>query len=120
MFYLSMYLVTYFLLLFIYCFFFQKQPPKCSVKKAVLENFIIFTRKYRAFLIQWQAFRHATLSKIDSNAGVSLRISQIFKNICSEKYLRTTADSDFSQEINVALLHIIYSVFPCFHPFTRS
>ena len=45
MFYVFMYLVTYLLLLFTYCFFFQKQPPKCSIKKAVLENFTIFTGK---------------------------------------------------------------------------
>ena len=64
--------------------------------KKVLKNFAIFTGKqlcWSLFLIKLQAWRPATLFKIDSNTGVFLRILRIF--IYFEKHLRTAA-SDYS------------------------
>ena len=69
----------------------RRSHRRCSIKKAVHKNFAIFIGKclyWNLFLNRLQAFRLATLSKIDSNTGVIpvniakfLRTS-ILKNIC--------------------------------------
>ena len=63
----------------------QKQLQDAFYKKAVLKNFAIFTGKHLC------AIRPATLSKRDSNTGVSCEYSKIFKNICFEEHLRVAA-----------------------------
>ena len=63
---------------------------KCSMKKAVINNFAIFTGKHLCwsfFLIKLQPWRTGTLLKRDSNAGVFLRILHNFK----ENLLRRTS-----------------------------
>ena len=48
---------------------------RCSIEKAILKNFAIFTGKYMCWflpLIDLQALRHATLPKRESNPGVFL------------------------------------------------
>ena len=54
----------------------QKQLQDAFYKKVVLKNFAIFTGKHLC------AIRPATLSKRDSNTGVSCEYSKNFKNIC--------------------------------------
>ena len=123
MFYVSMYLVTYFLLLFTYCFLFQKQPPKCSVKKAVLENFTIFTGKYvcSSFSNTMAGLQACNFIKkrlqcrcFPANIAKFLRTS-VLKNTCDRQPILI-----FLRQYNVAVLYITYSVFSCLHPFTRS
>ena len=72
----------------------------CSIKKAGLENFAIWTEKPLSrsfFLIKLQAcnfisFNPATLSKTDSSTGVFLWILRKNKNISIEKHLRTVSE----------------------------
>ena len=57
---------------------------RCSIKKAVLNNFAIFTRKHLCrslFLIKWR-LQHRCFS---------LNIVKFLKNIYFEKHLQTTA-----------------------------
>ena len=75
---------------------YRSSHQRCSVEKAVLKNFAIFTGKHLCCslcLIKLQAFRTAVLLKRDSNTGVSfvkfvkfLR-TPIFKNICERLLL---------------------------------
>ena len=68
---------------------------KCSLKNAVLKNFVIFTEKHlrwSLFLITLQAFRPATLLKWDTITGVFLWILRnCWKNTYFEEHLLTTA-----------------------------
>ena len=78
--------------------------------KKVLKNFAIFTGKqlcWSLFLIKLQAWRPATLFKIDSNTGVFLRILRIF--IYFEKHLRTAA-SDYSFTLGVYVFGSLYTI----------
>ena len=123
MFYVFMYLVTYLLLLFTYCFFFQKQPPKCSIKKAVLENFTIFTGKCMCSSLS------NTLAGLQACNFIKKRLqcrcfpgniakflkTSVLKNACDRQPIFI-----FLRQYNVAVFYIIYSVFSCLHPFTRS
>ena len=62
---------------------------RCSIKKAVLKNFAIFTEKHLCwslFLIKLQARSPATLFKRDSNTGVFL---WILRNGCKWLFLST-------------------------------
>ena len=55
------------------CFPERCSHRRCSIKKAVLENFPNFTGKHLCwslFLMKLQAFRPTTLLKRDSNTGV--------------------------------------------------
>ena len=48
---------------------------RCSIEKAVLKNFAIFTEKHLCqslLLIDLWALRHANVLKIDSNTGAFL------------------------------------------------
>ena len=62
----------------------QKQPPEVFHEKAVPKNFTMFTGKYlycSLFLIEFQAFRSATLLKRDSKTDeYSCEYCEIFKN----------------------------------------
>ena len=70
-------------------------------KKAVLDNFAIFTGKqlcWSLFLIKLQAFKLATLLKRDSNTGAFLCILQTY--IYFEKHLQmAVSDHSFTLEI---------------------
>ena len=72
----------------------RSSHQRCSIKKAVLKNFAIFTGIHLCrslFLIKLQAFRPATLLKRDSTQVFFFEYCEIFKNTCFEKYLRMTA-----------------------------
>ena len=60
---------------------YRSSHQKCSIKRAVLKNFSIFTGKHLCrsrFLLKLWAFRPATLSKRNSNTGVFLWILWYF------------------------------------------
>ena len=76
---------------------------RCSVRKCVLKNFVIFTRKHlrwSLFLIKLQAFKHVTLLKGDSNTGVFVWYCKIFKNSYFGEHLRTTASINNNLNFN--------------------
>ena len=58
---------------------------RCCTEKGILKDFAISAGIHLClsyfFLLKLQAFRPATLSKRDSNAGVSCEYCEIFKNI---------------------------------------
>ena len=63
------------------CNAFKSSHSRCSFKKAVLNNFAIFTRKHLCwslFLIKLLAFSSATLLKRGSSTDIFLRMSQKF------------------------------------------
>ena len=75
---------------------FRINHPRCSVKKDVLKNFVIFTGKnlcWSLLLIKLLALKPATLLKSDFNTGVFLWILQIFQE---HPLWRTSASSCFS------------------------
>ena len=64
-----------------FCKKFRSSHQKCSIKKAVLENFVIFTGKdlcWKFFLIKSQDWRPTTLLKRDFNTGIFLWILRNF------------------------------------------
>ena len=70
--------------------FTESSHQRCSIKKAFLKNFAIFTGKHLCwslFLMKLQVFRLVTLFKRDSNIGVC----EILKNTCFEEHLLTAA-----------------------------
>ena len=85
----------------------RNSHQSCSVKKGVLKNFAIFTRKHLCwsiFLIKLQAISSATLLKTNSNRGVFLWILQnfrrtpILKNICKWLLLAMSPHSPQSSQ----------------------
>ena len=59
----------------------RSRHHKCSIEKAVLKSFAIFTGKYLCeslLLIEFRALRHANILKRDSNTGVFLQILENF------------------------------------------
>ena len=67
---------------------------RCSVQKAVLKNFTIFTGIHLCrslFLIKLQVFRPATLLKETPTQVFFCEYCEIFKSTYFEKHLRTTA-----------------------------
>ena len=72
---------------------------RCSMKKAVLKNFAIFTGKslcLSLYLIKLQAFRSATLLKRDFNTGVFL---WILRNLQKHLLWRTSVNSYFGWDL---------------------
>ena len=70
----------------------QKQPPKCSVKKIVFENFARFTGKHLCWgllLIKLQAWKPATLLKKNPARVPSCEYCKICKNNYFDEHLRT-------------------------------
>ena len=73
----------------------RRSHRKCSMKKAVLKHFAIFTGKYLCcnfFLIKLRAWRTETLLKRDSNTGAVLRI---LRNFYEQLLWRTSANGCF-------------------------
>ena len=73
-----------------FCKKFRSSHQRCSIKKDVLKNFVIFTEKHLCwspFLIKLQDWRHTTILKRDSNTGVFLLRAPILKNICERLLL---------------------------------
>ena len=112
--------ISYYFLLTV---FFQKQPPKRSVKKALLENFTIFTGKYMCSSLSntMAGLQACNFIKkrlqcrcFPANIAKLLRTS-VLKNTCERQPILI-----FLRQYNVAVFHITYSVFSCLHPFTRS
>ena len=71
----------------------RNSHQRCSIKKAVLKNFAIFTGIHLCwslFLIKLQAYRPAILLKTDSTKGFFCEYCEIFKNTLFEKHLQTT------------------------------
>ena len=90
-----------------FCKKLRSSHQKCSIKKAVLKNFTIFTGKYlywSLFLIKSQDWRPTTLLKGDSNTGVFLLILRNFKNNYFEKHLQTTASVNSNFRSNKRIL----------------
>ena len=76
--------------------YFQKQPPEVFCKKDALKDFANLTEKrlcWSLFLIKLQAWRHATLSKRNTNT------LQNFTSTCSEEHLRTTASVSLKSKL---------------------
>ena len=75
----------------------RSSHQSCSIEKAVLKNFAIFTGKHLSWsllLIDLQASRPATFLKRDSNTPMfSCEYCKIFKNNYFDKNLRTTASA---------------------------
>ena len=70
----------------------RSSHQRCSIEKAVLKSFVIFTGKYLRWsflLIDLQASRPAALLKRDSNTGVFLWILQMFQKMYIEENLGT-------------------------------
>ena len=62
----------------------RSSQPRCSIKKGVLKNFANFTEKHLCwslFLIKFQDFGPATLSKRDSKTGVFLGNRQMTASV---------------------------------------
>ena len=71
------------------CHVFWCSHQRCSIKKAILKNFAIFTGKHLCwglFIINLQTFMASTLFKKHSNTGVLLSILW-----CFEEHLPTAA-----------------------------
>ena len=72
----------------------KKQPPRCSVKKGVPNNFANFTGKHLCwilFLIKLQAQYLQLYQKKTSAQVFSCEICEIFKKTYFEEHLRTAA-----------------------------
>ena len=70
---------------------FRINHPRCSVKKDVLKNFVIFPGKHLCWsllLTKLLALKPATLLKSDFNTGVFCEYCKFFKNIHFEEHLR--------------------------------
>ena len=68
----------------------------CSIEKAVLKNFTIFTGKHLCWsllLRHLRASRPATFLKRDSDTVFSCEYCKIFKNTYFDENLRTTASA---------------------------
>ena len=88
---------------------FKKPPPEVFYKKLFFKNFVIFTGKHLfwiLFLIKFQIWRPAILSKRDSNTDVSIWILQSFKkktvlkNICKRPLLFLSNSVNFFKQLN--------------------
>ena len=67
---------------------------KCSIKKAIINNFAKFTGKHLCWsllLLKLKAFRSATLLKENPTLMFFCKYCEIFKNVYFEKHLQTTA-----------------------------
>ena len=78
-----------------FCKKFRSSHQRCSIKKAVLKNFAIFTGKHLCrslFLIKSQDWRPTALLKRDSSTGVFLWILQ---NLQEHLVWKTSANNCF-------------------------
>ena len=75
------FLTKFFILVKVGCFVFGSSNQRCSLEKAVLKNFAIFTGKQlclNLFLIKLQAFRPPSVLKKHSSTGVFVLILRSF------------------------------------------